>query len=255
MPARAVPVRAGAAIPAGCDAVLADDAVQDGMALEAAASGEAVVASGSQMRRGELVFAAGHVLRAQDVAVLAEFGTEAVTVRAGLLACCAVRSDLQELAQALLGRDLSQFDVGGDVLLATASQPGMTWDIGAVALRPGGACRFGWREGTPVICLPSDALGFTLAYEMFVARLLRRVGGLPPAHRVLKAELAGKLVSSIGHTDIALVRLEGGMAIALPWAETGGAAGLARADGFVVVDAMREGVAAGGLVSVHLLAP
>jgi molybdopterin molybdotransferase len=255
MKVRAVAVRQGAAMPAGTDAVLPEDAVQDGQALDAAAAGEAVMAAESQLRRGERVFPAGHVLRPQDVALLAELGVEGITVRAGLMVSGNVKAVLRELSLALLWRDLSQWDEGGELVLTTAPLPGDRWDIGGVALRPGGACRFGWRDGRPAICLPGDVLGFTLAYEVFVARLLRRVGGLKPAHRVAEAVLVSKLVSSIGHTDIALVRLEGGAALPLPWAETGGAAGLARADGFVLVPAMREGVAQGGLVTVQLLAP
>ncbi len=253
MPVRSAPVRAGAAMPAGCDAVLPKDAVQDGLALDAAAPGELVVAAESQLRRGELIFPAGHVLRPHDVALLVELEVEEITVRAGLMVCGDVKEAFNELEISLLWRDLSQWDDSGDLVLTTAPLATDLWDINAVALRPGGACRFGWREGKPAICLPHDALGFTLAYEIFVSRLLRNAAGLPPAHRVVEAELAGKLVSSIGHTDLALVRLAGGRAVPLPWAETGGAAGLARADGFVLVPAMREGIPPQALVSVQIL--
>jgi molybdopterin molybdotransferase len=251
---QALPVRAGAAMPRGCDAVLPFDAVPDGMALEAAAAGEHVMAAGSQLRRGERIFPAGHVLRPQDVAVLSELGIEGITVRAGLLVCGGVHPAFSELALALLGRDLSQWDDSGDLVLTTSSLPGDDWEIGAVALRPGGACRFGYRAGLPAICLPPDALGFTIAYDLFVSRLLRRMAGLQPAHNEIELPLASKLVSSIGHTDIALVRLDDGVATPLAWAETGGAAGLARADGFVIVPAMREGMPPNTLVSVRLLA-
>ncbi len=251
---QAHPVRIGMAVPQDCDAVLPVDAVQHGMALEAVASGEHVMAAGSQLRRGECLFSAGHVLRPQDVAVLSELGIEGLTVRAGLLVCGGVHAAFSELALALLGRDLSQWDTSGDLVLTSSPLPGDDWEIGAVALRPGGACRFGYRAGLPAICLPQDALGFTIAYDLFVSRLLRRMAGLPMGHLEIEARLAGKLVSSIGHTDIALVTLNDGVATPLAWAETGGAAGLARADGFVIVPAMREGMPPGALVSVRLLA-
>lgn len=255
MPVQAAPVRAGAAIPPGTDAVLPDDAVESGMAMEAVAPGEGVIGASSQLRKGELLFPAGHVLRPQDVAVLAEFGTPSLAVRCGLLASGGVPVELDDLRHALLWRDLSQWDAEGEFVLTTTPLPSDRWDILAVAMRPASGCRFGWRDTKPLICLPSDPLGFTLAHEMFTARLLRRTAGLPAAHRQATAKLSGKIVSSIGHTDLALVQMEGGVAEPLPFAEAGGAAGLARADGFVIVPAMREGFPPGALVTVQLLAP
>jgi len=235
--------------------VLPVDLVEAGHALEPVAAGEWVIAAESQMRRGALVFPAGHLLRPQDVAVLSELGVRLVTVRFGLMVTGDTPDHLDELELALLWRDYSQWDDEGDVVLTAHDLPGDRWDIRGVALRPGGGCQFGWRDGKPALKMPDDALGYTIAYELFVSRLLRRVAGLGPACASLELPLAAKIVSAIGYTDVALVRLQAGQAMPLPGIETGGAAALSRADGYVIVPPTREGIAPGALVTMRLFAP
>jgi molybdopterin biosynthesis enzyme len=144
----------------------------------------------------------------------------------------------------------------GDVTLTTRAEPGDRWDIHGIALRPGGdACALGRRAGRPVVKLPADFLGFTVGYELLAARLIRGHAGLGAPRPAIEVPLAGKIVSAIGLADVVLVRLGEAGAAPLPGIETGGAAGLAWADGYVVVPAMREGFAAGDLVRVHRFAP
>ncbi len=254
MKVQAGSVRAGEPMPPGTDAVMAEDAVEDGLALDSVAIGEGVIAANSQLRRGELIFPAGHVLRAQDVAVLTELGLPRLAVRCGLQVAGDVPSELEELRSALLWRDLSQWDASGELVITTLPRASDRWEIGAVAMRPATFCRFGRRDTRPAICLPPDPLGFTLGHDLFASRVLRRIAGLPAAHPATQALLAEKIASSIGHTDLVLVRMEQGRAHPLPFADAAGAAGLARADGFVVVPAMREGFQEGTLVTVQLLA-
>ena len=254
MPVQAVAVNAGEKMPPGTDAVMAADAVEHGLALDSVAIGEGVIAANSQLQRGELIFPAGHVLRAQDVAVLTELGLPRLAVRCGLQVAADVMPELEELQAALLWRDLSQTDDSGELVITTQPRPTDHWEINAVAMRPAGSCRFGWRDTRPVICLPADPLGFTIGYQIYASRLLRRIAGLPASHLEAQAVLGEKISSSIGHTDLVLVRMDGGRAQPLPFADAAGAAGLARADGYVVVPAMREGYPSGALVTVLLLA-
>jgi molybdopterin molybdotransferase len=254
LPVSGVSVQAGEAMPARCDAVMPADLIEAGHALEAVAPGEFVTGAESQLRRGALVFEAGHRLRPHDVPVLVELGVKLVTVRFGLMVTGDTPEHLDELEIALLWRDYAQWDDEGDLVLTTHDLPGDRWDITGVALRPGGACQMGWRDGKPALKLPDEPLAFTLAYEIFVSRLLRRVARLGPACRTAKLALAGKIVSTIGYTDLALVRVEKGSAWPLPGIDTGGAAALARADGYVVVPPTREGFGVGDEVVVHLFA-
>lgn len=255
LPLRAIAVQAGETMPAGCDAVMPADLIEAGHALEAVAAGEYVVAAESQIRPGALVFPAGHRLRPQDVAVLTELDVRLVTVRFGLLVTGDTPDHLDDLEMALLWRDYTQWEDEGDIILTGHDLPGDRWEISAVALRPGGACRFGRRDGAPVIRMPDDPLAYTIVYELFVARLLRRMSGLGPACRQEDRVLTAKIVSTIGYTDVVLVRLDGVDATPLPGIETGGAASLARADGFVIVPPTREGIGPGELVCVHLFGP
>lgn len=255
LPVSGVAVQAGEAMPAHCDAVLPVDLVEAGHALEPVGVGEWVNAAESQIRRGALVFPAGHRLRPQDVAVLAELDVKLVTIRFGLLVTGDTPDHLDGLEMALLWRDYSQWEDEGDLVLTCHDLPGDRWDIRGVALRPGGEIRFGWRDGCPAIKMPDEALAYTVAYELFVARLLRRMAGLGPACRTEPWPLASKIVSAIGYTDVALIKRIDQSACPLPGIETGGAAALARADGFVVVPPTREGLAPGEMVTVHLFAP
>ena len=252
LPVAGVAVQAGEAMPSQCDAVLPQDLVEAGHALEPVAPGEFVTAAESQIRRGALVFPAGHRLRPHDVAVLSELGISLVTVRFGLMVTGDTPDYLDELEIALLWRDNAQWDDEGDLVLTTYDLPGDRWDIRAVALRPGGDCRFGWRDGKPAIKLPDEPLAYTMAYEMFASRVLRRIGGIGPACRTVELSLTSKIVSAIGMTDIALVQTTGDRATPLPGIETGGAASLARSDGYIIVPPTREGIAPGDAVTVHL---
>jgi len=252
LPVFGVAVQAGDAMPARCDAVLPLDLMEAGCALEPVAPGEFVAAAESQLRRGALVFPAGHRLRPHDLAVLSELGLAQVTVRFGLMVTGDTPDHLNEIEAALLWRDNGQWDDEGDLVLTSHDLPGDHWDIRAIALRPGGECRLGWRGGKPAIKLPDEPLAYAIAYELFAARLLRRIAGIGPAGRTVDMMLDAKIVSAIGMTDVALVRIVDQRVHPLPGIESGGAAALARADGTVVVPPTREGIAPGEVVTVQL---
>ena len=252
LPVTAVPVQAGEAMPSGTDAVLPMDLVEAGRALETVVAGEAVLAAGSQLRQGELVFPAGHRLRPHDVPVIVELGVDRVCVRFGLMVCGDTPSHLDEIEAAMLWRDYAQWDDEGDLVLTTHDLPGDRWDIRGLALRPGGTCQFGWRDGKPALKLPEEPLAYTLAYEIFVSRLLRRMTRLGPACRTAHLSLSQTVSSAVGITDIILVRVDAGEAMPLAGAAIGGAALLSRAHGWIVVPPNRESLAEGDLVTVHL---
>ncbi len=255
VPIAAIPVASGDTMPPGTNAVLPADVIEAGHALEVAAIGEGVARAGSELARNARLFPAGHILRPTDVAVLAELEIATVTVRSGLTVGGSVAPSLDALRQALMARDLCPFEAKGDVIITTRAEVMDAWDIQSLALRPGGAfCRLGWRGRTPLLLLPRDWLGFALCWELLAARLLRghaALGRLAPR----PCRLAAKLVSTIGLDDAILVRFDDeDRATPLPGVETGGAAALARADGYVLVPPTREGFAAGDLVMAHRFA-
>jgi molybdopterin molybdotransferase len=129
--------------------------------------------------------------------------------------------------------------------------------IHGVALRPGAAAGLGAVGAAPVILLPGDPFGCLCAYELFAGRLIRRLGGRNPdlPHPVRETEIARKIVSAIGFVEMCLVRLVNGKAEPVGWAEGGGLASAALADGFVLVPAALEGYAPGARVEVRLFEP
>ena len=123
------------------------------------------------------------------------------------------------------------------------------------ALHPGGASGLGVlpRSDTiPVVLLPGEPLACLVAYDIVASRLVRRLAGAEGVspYRTAEFELARKIVSGIGMTDVVPVRLDGGRA--LPIGVEGGLAGAIRADGFVMVPDASEGYLAGSRVRVHL---
>ncbi len=126
--------------------------------------------------------------------------------------------------------------------------------IHGLALRPGAAAGLGAIGAVPVLLLPGDPLGCLCCYELLAGRLIRRLGGRSPElpHPVREAEVARKIVSAIGFTEMCLLRMVGAKAEPVGWAEGGGLVSAARADGFVLVPAGLEGYAPGSRVDVRL---
>ncbi len=124
-----------------------------------------------------------------------------------------------------------------------------------LALHPGGASGLGNLPGPatiPVVLLPGEPLACLVAYDMVASRLVRRLAGTETISpwRAAEFELARKIASGLGMTEVMPVTLDGGRA--LPLGVEGGLAGAIRADGFVVVPDGSEGHPAGGRVFVHL---
>ncbi len=53
--------------------------------------------------------------------------------------------------------------------------------IGTVAMQPGGPQATAEFQGVPVVCFPGNPVSTQLSFEVFLAPLLRRLAGLPPA--------------------------------------------------------------------------
>ena len=113
-------------------------------------------------------------------------------------------------------------------------------------LTPGAQARSGvpHREGEPLACL--------VAYDVVASRLVRQLAGADTISpwRTAAFELARKIASGLGMTEIVPVALENGRAV--PIGVEGGLAGIIGADGFVVVPDGSEGYPAGAQVRVHL---
>lgn len=123
-----------------------------------------------------------------------------------------------------------------------------------IAVRPASPTGFATVANRTLALLPGNPVSALCAYDLFVGRLVRRLGRRPPAmpYATITRPLRRKLASELGRTDYVRVRLENGEVVPL----TAGGAGIlstaVRGDGFVVVAASCEGVDEGQAVCVHL---
>lgn len=176
----------------------------------------------------------------------------------------AVPDDLIALGAALAepGADLILLaggsGLGGTDRSAEALAAAGSLDIHGVALRPADSLALGMAGGTPVVILPGRPARCFAGYEAVAGRAVRRMAGGDPGFPFAQATVitARKIVSPGGWSDFCRVRLAGDGRV-----EPIGSGGLAslssvaRADGFVLVPADREGYPAGSTVTVHLFDP
>lgn len=290
---------AGAALPAGADAILPFELAQaKGKSVEIfapIAEGAGVLRKAQDIGAGAALFAAGRRMRPADPGLLAGLGIATIGVvrrpRVRLLIAGAKNAmpdadgpilkslvardggliegfaadlaDRAALAEAIAapGADLvlvaGRSGTGADDIAPPALADIGTVALHGIALRPGGSAGMGLVGQVPVILLPGAPFACLAAYELFAGRLIRGLGGRAPGfpHWTSGAELAGKIVSTIGVAEFRPVRISGGekpRAEPLAMPEGGGLAALAEADGFVLVPAAREGYPAGALIRVYL---
>lgn len=133
--------------------------------------------------------------------------------------------------------------------------------VHGVALKPAGPTGLGFlphpeddRPPVPVFLLPGNPVSCLCAYDLFAGRAVRRLGGrsgeLPYRRRV--RPLAADVVSAAGRVDYLRVRLESERVIPLRISGASNLSSAVRADGFVLVPAERERLAAGEPVEVWL---
>lgn len=148
--------------------------------------------------------------------------------------------------------------VGADDVAPLALADAGTLAIHGVALRPGDSAGLGLAGAAPAVLLPGEPAACLAAYDLLGARAVRRCAGLDgrPPYAVVRRIAARKLVSEIGTAELYRVRLaaDGGVE-PLASAAVSGLAAAARADGFVLIPAESEGVAAGAPTNVWLYDP
>lgn len=148
--------------------------------------------------------------------------------------------------------------VGADDVAPLALAQAGTLALHGVALRPGDSAGMGEVGGVPVIVLPGEPMACWAVYEMVGGRAARRMAGRSEETPLAAVTVvtARKLVSEIGCVDLYRVRVTADGRIepvaspAIP-----GLAGLARADGYVVIAADSEGVPEGATVTMRRFAP
>ncbi|SFU65277.1 Molybdopterin biosynthesis enzyme [Methylobacterium sp. 174MFSha1.1] len=274
-------VEAGAALPAGTDALLPPEALgADPREIEAeAAIGEGTRAPGTEMPPGTRLLASGERVSALCGLALAAAGFDRVAVRrprlrllaaapdtlspllaawiaarGGLTETVARPAEVEDLTAALLipGAD-AVIVIGGtgpgrrDASAAALARAGRLHAHG-IALRPGESAGFGEAAGRPVLLLPGRPDAALAAWLALGRPLLAALAGAGP-DATLTLPLTRKVASVIGLTEVVfLIRTISG-------AEPLGGAEiplhrLGRADSALLVPPAHEGYPAGTPVEV-----
>ena len=292
---RAIAVVAGKPVPAGFDTVLPIDCVERSEGtIEVATAvprGNGVVRTGQAATAGSCLLPAGTCLSPTDIMLLREAGCGEVVLKerpkvamvsfgakSGTDTSCATLAHL-------IGRDsavsaATDFDgltttlrVGGgfdadlilmvgrsgwgddDVADALIREHG-SLDHHGLALRPCSSVGFGRIGGTPLVLLPGDPLSAWVAYELLVARLLRRWNSMPSylAYGSERRILNRKIASPVGTADwVPLLYEDDGKVTPIPIPAGWPLAVLGRAQGFALIPAASEGAAPGDSLTVHPL--
>jgi molybdopterin molybdotransferase len=289
--ADARPIDAGEAMPPGSDAVAPLEALAftNGVAevMAPVAPGDGVLHPGTDAGPREVVQRAGARLRASDIAAIQALGIGGVSVRRPRLLFRCLRARRDPIADAIIAwlgravtadggepwsiggadapmetllsdRDADGFIVVGgtgsgqdDDAVRTLAQVG-TVEVHGIAISPGETTAFGIATGRPVLLLPGR-LDAAIAAWLTVGRgLLARLRGGRDEEPGTSATLARKVASTVGLTELVLVRLtaEGAVPLAAKYLPL---TAFAHADGWILVPAPSEGYPAGATVSVRAL--
>jgi molybdopterin molybdotransferase len=283
-------VAVGEALRADGDAVAPFEAVTwrggRGEVHVAIAPGEGLLMPGTDAGVGEVLRQGGHRLRAVDIAAMQALGIASVRVRRPRVRVARAKQGRDDVADAIANwlafaimaeggepvtaKPGSQAEellaAGGVDAVAMIGGTGTgarddavhalrragTVEAHGIALSPGETAAFGFANSIPVLLMPGR-LDAAVAVWLLIGRamLARLRGGtehLPPPDRTLM----GKIASTVGLTELVLVRQIGGgveplASKYLPLAT------LAQADGWIVIPAASEGLPAGASVTVYPL--
>jgi molybdopterin molybdotransferase len=142
-------------------------------------------------------------------------------------------------------------------VVETLGEPGLLFH--GVAVRPGKPTVVGAHRGVPIFGLPGHPISAMVIFLVLVRPLLERLLGIPPgaAGVRLLARLSDNLPSQAGREDYYQVALRpgaGGMEAVPVFRKSGLVTAMVRGRGMVRVAPEREGLEAGELVEVDLLA-
>ena len=129
--------------------------------------------------------------------------------------------------------------------------------VHGVALKPGHPVVLGVVDNKPVVGIPGYPVSAAVTSEIFVKPLIERMLGVPgEARQMISANIARKVLSSIGEDEILRVKVGrvGEKMVATPIQRGAGVVmSLVRADGLVRIPRFSEGLAEGEQVTVDLL--
>lgn len=124
-----------------------------------------------------------------------------------------------------------------------------------LALKPGKPTIFGWDSASRTLLagLPGHPVSAMMVFDLFLCWLVRQLTGQPEP-KSIPARLTANVPASPGKTTCQMVRLrqEGAGCLAEPvYGKSGLITTLTRADGYLMIERNREGLAEGAPVLIH----
>ncbi|MGB9715954.1 MAG: molybdopterin biosynthesis protein [Thermodesulfovibrionales bacterium] len=128
-----------------------------------------------------------------------------------------------------------------------------------VNIKPGKPVILGWVKGKPVLGIPGYPVSAFITFHLFAKPLIYKWQGLEVEEpERIKAKLSRQVASSLGQEEFVRVKIGkvGEKLIATPISRGAGVLmSLVRADGFIKIPAMSEGIGSGTEVDVELIRP
>lgn len=171
-----------------------------------------------------------------------------------------VPDDEQALRGALTAPGADVIITSGAASVGTEDRvPGLVAELGGlavhgVAMRPSAPTGVGTIGDARVLVLPGNPVSCLVAYDFFAGPVVRLLGGRPVGwpYPTTVLPLGERLVSQVGRTDYARVRVTDGKVTPVAISGASVLSSVTGADGFVVIPAALEGYAAGTPVTVGL---
>jgi putative molybdopterin biosynthesis protein len=217
-------------------------------------TGTEIVEPGTELKRGDIIEYNSRVLSG----IISEWGGE--TVRVGI-----VPDRFDEIKKAILDAlhvaDLVVVNAGASAGSEDFTA-GAIRELGEVILhgvniKPGKPVILGWVKGKPVLGIPGYPVSAYVTFQLFAKPLIYKWQGIeaeePPK---IRAKLSRQIASTLGHEEFVRVKIGkvGNNFIATPVSRGAGVLmSLVRADGFVRIPAMSEGIGIGTGVDVEII--
>jgi len=217
-------------------------------------TGTEIIEPGSDLKKGDIIEYNSRILSG----LVTEWGGD--PVRFGI-----VPDNLGELKKSIL----HAVDAGDIVVINAGSSAGSE-DYTAAAIRelgevilhgvgikPGKPVILGWVRGKPVLGIPGYPVSAYITFTLFVRPLIYKLQGLEfKEPDTLKAMISRQVASTPGQEEFVRIKVGkvGDQYIATPISRGAGVLmSLVRADGFIRIPAMSEGIGSGTEVQVELL--
>ncbi|MEC4676202.1 MAG: molybdopterin biosynthesis protein [Nitrospirota bacterium] len=217
-------------------------------------TGSELVEPGKPLNKGDIIEYNSVILSS----LVAEWGGEAVRVKpvpdqVGLIKQAVLDGcDSADLVVVNAGSSAGSEDFTGKVMEELGELI-----LHGVNIKPGRPVILGWIKETPVLGIPGYPVSAYITFSLFAKELVYRLQGLDTPDPVfIRAILSRQTASPLGQEEFLRVKVGnvGGKLIATPVSRGAGVLmSLVRADGFVRIPAMSEGLGAGAKVDVELI--